>query len=153
MAPRQPRKPPQPPNRSRARTPGKRQPVEPIGEGEAPPLVGRRSAPPPRIITPRSDKLADAVEAFELGDDSLLFQYQPTASSNPNRPRTEKAGYDSKTHELRVMFREGAAKNHQTAIYVYYDIEPRVWQRFKKSSSPGKFINRVLSSYEYNREY
>ena len=159
MAPRQPRKPPQPPNRSRVnfnRISGNRKPnpaIKDIEEGITHNVTGRRFSPPPRRITPRSTTLEEAVEAFDAGDDSLLFQYDPTDTSNPARPRTQKAGYDRKTQQLRVMFREGAARGGETAIYVYYDVPPNVWRNFKRVRSPGKFINRVLNAYPYDREY
>lgn len=155
MAPRKPRKPPQPPNRDRARPRGQSRDVTEtaIGEGNAPSVTGRRFTPPPRIITAKDDSMEEAIEAFEMGDDSLLFSYDPTATSNPTRPRTQKAGYNSKTHELRIMFREGAARGGETAIYVYYEVPPNVWRNFKRVRSPGKFINRVLNSYAYDREY
>jgi len=117
------------------------------------PVAARRFTPPPSRITPRTEEQQEAVEAFELGDDSLLFQYDPTDTSNPAKPRTQKAGYDRKTQQLRVMFREGAARGGETAIYVYYDVPPNVWRNFKRVRSPGKFINRTLNQYPYDREY
>ena len=87
----------------------------------------------------------EALEAARNGDDSLLLPYQPTPSINPPRPRTLAAGYDSQTKTLRVRFREGA-------MYGYYGVPPRVWQNFKRSKSPGRFINRVLNNYPYARE-
>lgn len=74
-------------------------------------------------------------------------QVAPTKTINPLRPRTLEAGYEAQTDgpgrgTLRVRFRDGTA-------WEYYDVEPDVWQRFKRSASPGRFINRVLNSYEY----
>ena len=76
-------------------------------------------------------------------------QVSPTKSSNPERPRTLEAGYEAQTNgpgrgTLRVRFRDGTP-------WEYYDVEPAVWQRFKRSASPGKFVNRVLNDYEYSR--
>lgn len=68
----------------------------------------------------------------------------PTNTSDPGRPRTLAAGYDGGTHTLAVVFREGA-------LYEYYDVTPAQWQRFKRSASPGKFINRVLPANSYLR--
>lgn len=143
---------PQPPNRnrSRARTPGQQS----TGEGTTDNVVGRRLTPAGRPITPRTNTLATAIEAFELGDDTMLFPYDPTDTSNPARPRTQKAGYNRATRELRIMFREGAANYAgQTAVYVYRDVPPRVWTNFQRVRSPGKFINRVLNGYDYECEY
>lgn len=87
---------------------------------------------------------ADALMQAQEGDDSLLLPYQPTPSINPPRPRTLAAGYDSKGRVLRVRFRDGTP-------WAYYDVPPNIWQNFKRSKSPGRFINRVLNNYEYSR--
>lgn len=68
----------------------------------------------------------------------------PTNTSNPGRPRTLAAGYDGLTHTMALVFREGA-------VYEYYDVTPAQWQRLKRSASPGRFLNRVLSGNEYLR--
>jgi hypothetical protein len=87
---------------------------------------------------------ADALMQAQEGDDSLLLPYQPTPSINPPRPRTLAAGYDSKGRVLRVRFRDGTP-------WEYFDVPPNIWQNFKRSKSPGRFINRVLNNYEYSR--
>lgn len=76
---------------------------------------------------------------------------RPTRSSNPARPRTQFEGYDSKTQTLAVRFREGAAKGGGTATYHYYNVPPAIAQQFRRSASPGKFINRRLAGYPYGR--
>lgn len=86
----------------------------------------------------------EALEAYKLGDETLLLPYQPTPSINPPRPRTLAAGYDARTQTLRVKFRDGA-------VYEYHDVPPRVWRNFKRVKSPGRAINRVLNNYDYNR--
>ena len=68
----------------------------------------------------------------------------PTSSSNPARPRTVEAGYNASERTLRVVFRDGTP-------YEYYGVEPVTWQRFKRSASPGRFINRILNQYPYAR--
>lgn len=70
--------------------------------------------------------------------------YNPTRTSNPGRPRTLAAGYDGQTRTMALVFRDGA-------VYEYYDVMPAQWQRLKRSASPGKFLNRVLSGNEYLR--
>jgi hypothetical protein len=79
------------------------------------------------------------------GDDSFLLPYRPTPSSYPARPRTQAAGYNRKTKELRVQFRDGTR-------YVYHDVPPNVWKNFKRVASPGKAVNRVLNNYSYEKE-
>jgi hypothetical protein len=91
----------------------------------------------------------DPAEAAALlrarsGDDSSLFPYAPTPSINPPRPRTQAAGYSTKTQTLRVKFRSGA-------VYEYYDVPPNVWRNFQRVKSPGRLINRTLNQYSYSR--
>lgn len=69
-------------------------------------------------------------------DISLL----PTSTINPERPRTVAAGYDGKRQVLTVVFRDGT-------FYNYYDVERPVWNRFKQTTSKGRFIAQVLDSY------
>ena len=68
----------------------------------------------------------------------------PTRTSNPGRPRTLAAGYDGQTDTLTVVFREGAQ-------YEYYDVSSAEWQQFKRSASPGRFINRRFPGKDYLR--
>ncbi len=89
----------------------------------------------------------DQVEE-EVGDIPLT---RSTRSSNPARPRTTYEGYDSKTHTLAIRFRDGAAKGGGTAVYHYYNVPTSIAQQFRKSASPGKFINRRLAGYPYGR--
>jgi hypothetical protein len=52
------------------------------------------------------------------------------------------AGYNANERTLRVVFRDGTP-------WEYFGVEPVVAQRFKRSASPGKFINRILNQYPY----
>ena len=74
----------------------------------------------------------------------VSLSYNPTRTSNPGRPRTLAAGYDGGTDVLTIVVREGA-------VYEYYGVTGMQWQRFKRSASPGKFLNRVLSDKDYLR--
>lgn len=69
----------------------------------------------------------------------------PTRTINPGRPRTRMAGYDPATQTLRIRFREGV-------VYGYYNVPPGVWRDFRRTPSPGKFINSTLNSFEYGPE-
>lgn len=79
-------------------------------------------------------------------------QVSPTKTINPTRPRTLEAGWESirdLQHPsypgiLRIRFRDGTP-------WEYHNIPSGVWQRFKRSASPGRFVNRVLNQYPYNR--
>lgn len=84
-------------------------------------------------------------------EESALFdfpQIDPTATTNPARPRTLQAGYyrdrGDPTGVLRVRFRDGTP-------WEYFDVPPNVWRNFRRVKSPGRFINRVLNQYPYSR--
>jgi hypothetical protein len=92
----------------------------------------------------RSDDLQDFERLAQTGDDSALLPYTPTPSTNPPRPRTMAAGYDSQAQVVTVKFREGA-------VYQYYGVPQNVWRNFRRVKSPGKFINRTLNNFDYTR--
>lgn len=68
--------------------------------------------------------------------------YWPTRTINPPRPRTLQARYSRNNHELQVIFRDGTP-------WTYFDVPPNIWQRFKRTESPGRYINAVLNGYDY----
>lgn len=74
----------------------------------------------------------------------VRLTYVPTRTTDPGRPRTLAAGYDDNSKTMRIDFRGGAT-------YEYYEVTPSEWGRFKRSASPGKFINRVLNAHPYGR--
>lgn len=48
---------------------------------------------------------------------------------------------------LRVQFRESKE------WYLYYDVEPETWYKFKNADSHGTFFNKFIKgSYEYDRD-
>lgn len=58
--------------------------------------------------------------------------------------RVSEAGYSSASHTLYVRFKDGTP-------WQYNNVEPNVWRNFRRSASPGKFINRTLNNYSYGR--
>jgi len=56
-----------------------------------------------------------------------------TSTTDPDEPRTLKAGYDDKNFILTVEFRDGT-------LYNYYDVPPSVWQEFYYAFSKGMFL-------------
>lgn len=56
-----------------------------------------------------------------------------TSTSNPDEPRTLKAGYDDTNYILTVEFRDGT-------LYNYYDVPPSMWQEFYNSFSKGVYL-------------
>lgn len=63
----------------------------------------------------------------------------PTSTTNPLRPRTIAAGYDSGRRILTCVFRDGT-------YYNYYEVTPLEWGTFKRARSKGKYIYTYLDS-------
>jgi hypothetical protein len=61
----------------------------------------------------------------------------PTSTTNPDRPRTVAAGYDSDEEKLTVMFRDGT-------LYNYYEVNQNEWNVFKANRSKGAVIHSML---------
>lgn len=61
------------------------------------------------------------------------LQLQATSTTNPSRPRTLSAGYDSKKQTLTVVFRDGTYWN-------YYDVPVNIWEGFRQAESKGKYL-------------
>lgn len=58
--------------------------------------------------------------------------------------RVAEAGYSSGTKTLYVRFVDGTPWN-------YFGVERNEWRNFRRSASPGRYINRVLNSHDYGR--
>jgi hypothetical protein len=72
----------------------------------------------------------------------------PTATSNPEDPRTAKAGYQMITQRMRIWWGDGGVP------YDYFDVTPQEWHSFAQQAampggSPGKWINAIGNSHEY----
>lgn len=96
----------------------------------------------------------EEIAAREFGrqegvDEAIPYTYRPTKTTWPGNGwkhrRTTAAGYDRTTQTLRVQFFTNGAQ------YDYLDVPPSVARSFRRTPSPGKFINRVLNKYEYHR--
>lgn len=74
----------------------------------------------------------------------------PTATTNPDRPRTLAAGYDKKLQTLTVMFRDNN-DGEGPILYNYYDVDPLTWSNFKRARSKGRFILAYLDSHDRGR--
>lgn len=76
---------------------------------------------------------SDTLEDVDISDTK-----NPTGTSNPPRPRTLQAGYDTGKSILRVTFRDGA-------VYDYHDVTPDDWATvsgFSDDESTGRWMNR-----------
>ena len=88
-------------------------------------------------------------EWIESGDLSRLLYFK-TNTINPARPRTKLAGYDGKSHTVRVLFRyKEDPLSLDGAIYEYYNVPYRVWRMVKRNVSTGRTINRTLNNFPY----
>lgn len=77
--------------------------------------------------------------------------YIPVESSN-----VQDFGYDEDEGNLYVRFKpKSTAKSTSPgSCYVYYGVEPEIYQQFLMSPSKGKFVWQYLRDrYEYERLY
>lgn len=63
----------------------------------------------------------------------------PTATSNPERPRTVAAAFEDGRSVITVVFRDGT-------IYNYYNCTRELWDNFKAATNKGQFILTDLDS-------
>lgn len=73
-------------------------------------------------------------------EDPAPITLVPTSTTNPKRPRTVAAGYDSGRTVLTCVFRDGT-------YYNYYDVAPLEWANFKRARSKGRFIYTYLDKH------
>ena len=56
--------------------------------------------------------------------------------------RVSRARYDSGLQQVQVVFRDGTP-------WVYDNVPTNIWRNFRRSASPGRYINRVLNGFNY----
>jgi hypothetical protein len=66
-------------------------------------------------------------------------QWLPFSSSRVSQGR-----YDSGLQQVHVVFKDGTP-------WVYDGVPKNVWRNFRRSASPGRFINRTLNDFSYWR--
>lgn len=91
-----------------------------------------------------------ASSSAEQGDVNMT--YVPTATTYPgngwDHPRTSEAGYNRDTGILRIEFyTNGALYDYGTKK----PVPPSVARAFRRTASPGRFINSTLEAYGYER--
>lgn len=99
------------------------------------------------------DRTATASDASKSEEMDMQYgviepSLRPTASSNPQDPRTAQAGYQPATQRMRVWWGDGRI------AYDYFNITPQEWHSFCQQAampggSPGKWINAIGNSHEY----
>jgi hypothetical protein len=72
-------------------------------------------------------------------------QRKPGPWKEMNSSRVARARYDSGTRQVQVVF----ANND--APYVYEEVPQNIWRNFRRSTSPGRYINRTLNAFPYYR--
>lgn len=73
-------------------------------------------------------------------EDPAPITLVPTSTTNPTRPRTVAAGYDSPRGVLTCVFRDGT-------YYNYYEVNGLTWANFKRARSKGRFIYTYLDAH------
>jgi hypothetical protein len=69
---------------------------------------------------------------------------KPGPWENFDSTRVRDARWVGGLNQIQVHFADGTP-------WVYAGVTYEVWRRLKRSTSPGRFVNRVLSEYEYYR--
>ena len=104
-------------------------------------IAGLQDSPDTYEDPRRADPEFEAITPTELTDGSFWArQNMSTPTSNPDRPRTRTAGYDSKNYILTVQFRDGT-------LYNYYDVNPEIWDEFRSATSINDFITSTFASW------
>lgn len=80
-----------------------------------------------------ADGDADPEEDYDTEPVNTRLQIMATSTTNPERPRTLRAGYDHKTKTLTVVFRKNV-------WWSYYNVPVEMWEEFKAASSKGKYL-------------
>ena len=74
------------------------------------------------------------------GPQSRPGRWLAMRTTEPGRPRVRVARYDSGLQQVHVIFRDGSP-------WAYDGVPQNVWRNFRRSTSPGRFINRVLNGF------
>lgn len=98
--------------------------------------AAKRAAPPPSRTTRGTRNLR------AIGAERPKEPLPPMLSFDSSR--VAEAGYSSGSKTLYVRFVDGTPWN-------YFGVEKSEWRNFRRSASPGRYINRVLNSKDYRR--
>jgi hypothetical protein len=98
----------------------------------------------------RTEKAEDKTRSQEMDEahGEIEPSIMPTASSNPQDPRTARAGYQTSTQRMRVWWGDGGV------AYDYFGVTPQEWHSFCQQAampggSPGRWINAIGNSHSY----
>lgn len=101
----------------------------------------------PRLGSARNPASISTTGAHE-DEDLEELENTPGEAANflsfPASSRVEEAAYDKAHQRLYVGWKKPGQG------YVYEGVPESVWRNFRRSASAGKFVNRVLNSYDYH---
>jgi hypothetical protein len=125
--------------------PPKRTGLGPLGRSAVERAAATFHHPPTISESPPSNPSSITVSGFREKDaaedpDAAGFDWYVFDSS-----RVTEAAYDPKTDRVFVRWQDGGKG------YVYEGVPQNEWRNFKRSQSPGKFVNRVLNTHDYHR--
>lgn len=92
----------------------------------------------PKQTAARQARAEIAKQGFETGS-------RPGPWKVMDSSRVARARYDSGTRQVQVVF------SNNEAPYVYEEVPQNIWRNFRRSQSPGKYINRTLNAFPYYR--
>jgi hypothetical protein len=81
----------------------------------------------------------------EIAQHGINQQRKPGPWKQMDSSRVARARYDSAARQVQVEF------SNNGAPYVYEEVPPNLWKNFRRSASPGRYINRVLDNFPYYR--
>jgi len=96
-------------------------------------------------LLPQRENILSPLYPGQEGIEPVLFSAKendveiPTATTNPNRPRTVAAAYDASKYTMTIIFRDGT-------FYNYYGVDNDEWLGFKSTSNKGRYIKTYLDS-------
>lgn len=79
----------------------------------------------------------------KMGEGPVHVYGPPVRSSAPGNPRISMMEYWREARMVKVYWGDGGTP------YVFLEIDPPAWMRWRLSASPGKFINRTLAGKPY----
>lgn len=88
---------------------------------------------------------AAKVARAEIAKSGVDQQRKPGPWKTMDSSRVGRARYDSGARQIQVEF------SNNGAPYVYEEVPPNIWRNFRRTTSPGRFINRTLNNFPYYR--
>ena len=100
------------------------------------PVIGKRKTGQ-NLSNPAATSTYGTGEADRIPETFVLF----------DSSRVVEAAYDPQEERLYVRF---VKPQPGGTPWTYEGVPPNVWANMKRSTSPGRFVNRVLNNYNYH---